>query len=207
MNGNMIGHIFPASLIIIFIFFFQDIKTNPVNNFNHPSHVVNRSMPSTSTRHHTETGGAAMSNRRSWRSRSFCILLAVLVAIIALLFSSSLIGQHDVLPLQKDSRVLLITAHPDDETMFFGPTILHIIKRKFPLTVLSITGNSIRRSELIGALGVFAVPPENITFLNVELFPDGFVTWDTDRLGSEILKHIDHFNANVLITFDGGGVR
>lgn len=27
-------------------------------------------------------------------------------------------------------RVLLVTAHPDDESMFFGPTILSLIRRK-----------------------------------------------------------------------------
>lgn len=32
-------------------------------------------------------------------------------------------------------RVLIVTAHPDDECMFFGPTILSLTQRKEPCTV------------------------------------------------------------------------
>lgn len=34
--------------------------------------------------------------------------------------------------LQKASNVLLVLAHPDDESLFFGPTILQLTQRKPP---------------------------------------------------------------------------
>lgn len=37
--------------------------------------------------------------------------------------------------LARYRRVLIVTAHPDDECMFFGPTILSLTQRKEPCTV------------------------------------------------------------------------
>lgn len=36
-------------------------------------------------------------------------------------------------------RVLLVTAHPDDECMFFGPTILNLRSRNVPVTLLCLS--------------------------------------------------------------------
>ena len=44
-----------------------------------------------------------------------------------------------VSPFKHSDRVLIVTAHPDDECMFFGPTICHLIDRKIPVKVICLS--------------------------------------------------------------------
>ena len=72
-------------------------------------------------------------------------ILAVLVLLISLC-----IGFHHYLCTTKSSgdvwlpkstpkRVLLVTAHPDDECMFFGPTIAHLIREGHEVFILCLS--------------------------------------------------------------------
>ena len=40
-------------------------------------------------------------------------------------------------------RVLLITAHPDDECLFFGPVIYHALKEASSFSLLCLTNGSV----------------------------------------------------------------
>ena len=51
---------------------------------------------------------------------SIFVLVVILFLVVLLLFSFK---GNRVLPLQPHSKVLLITAHPDDEVMFFSPVV------------------------------------------------------------------------------------
>ena len=45
-------------------------------------------------------------------------------------------------PFKPNDRVLIVTAHPDDECMFFGPTLCHLADRNIQAKVLCLsTGN------------------------------------------------------------------
>ena len=45
-------------------------------------------------------------------------------------------------PFKPNDRVLIVTAHPDDECMFFGPTLCHLADRDIQAKVLCLsTGN------------------------------------------------------------------
>jgi len=69
-------------------------------------------------------------------------------------------------------RVLLVTSHPDDETMFFGPTLVQLNRRpetQVRLLCLS-TGNFQKRGlerkrELYDACKQLGIKEENVTLL------------------------------------------
>ena len=73
-------------------------------------------------------------------------------------------------------RVLLVVSHPDDESMFFGPTLLNLCRTRpsaenvFLLCMSNgdFRGNGegvVRKHELYAACNVLGLPEENITIL------------------------------------------
>lgn len=69
-------------------------------------------------------------------------------------------------------RVLLVTAHPDDETMFFGPAVLNLRRQEgTEVFLLCLSSGDYRRrgaerkEELYRACQVLGIPEENITML------------------------------------------
>ncbi|XP_022103658.1 N-acetylglucosaminyl-phosphatidylinositol de-N-acetylase-like [Acanthaster planci] len=115
----------------------------------------------------------------------------------------------------KAKNVLLVTAHPDDECMFFSPTILQLTKE--PHTELHLlclsTGNynnlgAVREKELIASCNILGIAKsDNITLLNDEKLQDNpDVFWDLDVAGEQILKQVKKYDISAIFTFDGAGV-
>ena len=78
--------------------------------------------------------------------------------------------------LKEAKRILIVTSHPDDETMFFGPTILSLCRGKsnfLPSNLFLLcmsTGDhksmgARRKHELYEACKILGIPEENITIL------------------------------------------
>ncbi|XP_037057258.1 N-acetylglucosaminyl-phosphatidylinositol de-N-acetylase isoform X2 [Peromyscus leucopus] len=95
------------------------------------------------------------------------------------------------------SRALLVIAHPDDEAMFFAPTVLGLARLEQPVFLLCFsTGNyynqgEIRKKELLQSCDVLGIPPPNVTIIDNSEFPDDpRVQWDTERVASTLLQHI-----------------
>ncbi|XP_052175192.1 uncharacterized protein LOC127790021 isoform X4 [Diospyros lotus] len=69
-------------------------------------------------------------------------------------------------------NVLLVIAHPDDESMFFTPTINYLMSRRHNLRMLCIsTGDadgmgSIRKEELYKASAILKVPLQQVKILD-----------------------------------------
>ncbi|XP_075053036.1 N-acetylglucosaminyl-phosphatidylinositol de-N-acetylase isoform X2 [Mixophyes fleayi] len=108
---------------------------------------------------------------------------------------------------------LLLIAHPDDECMFFAPSILGLLQEQRPLSVLCCTtGNyynqgEIRKKELIQSCAVLGVPISNVTLIDHSDLPDHPSTpWDQVLLSSLIINHIQEKNIDLVITFDERGV-
>ncbi|ABN65177.2 N-acetylglucosaminyl phosphatidylinositol de-N-acetylase [Scheffersomyces stipitis CBS 6054] len=121
------------------------------------------------------------------------------------------------LPIQ-NSTVYFIIGHPDDEVMFFSPSLIELAKAKHQNNVKLIcfsTGDSvdesfggIRSAELINSARILGLPSENITIL--DKFKDGMnITWDSNDI-RETLKELIGTGPQkepvVLITFDEKGV-
>ncbi|XP_033646866.1 N-acetylglucosaminyl-phosphatidylinositol de-N-acetylase-like [Asterias rubens] len=115
----------------------------------------------------------------------------------------------------KSREVLVVTAHPDDECMFFAPTILQLVQEantKLNLLCLS-TGNyynhgEVRTKELIASCFTLGLQDaENINVLNDERLKDGQEEeWDTDVIGHHVLQSVKKHNINMIVTFDASGV-
>lgn len=110
-------------------------------------------------------------------------------------------------------RALLVTAHPDDESMFFGPTILELRRRNVRIFLLCLSDGNYdkkgptRRQELWDASESLGIKPEDITLLNAtHLQDDPAVEWKTVTIANAILKHLEALDADLLVTFDKDGV-
>ncbi|KAI0287339.1 putative deacetylase LmbE-like domain-containing protein, partial [Russula brevipes] len=124
-------------------------------------------------------------------------------------------------------RVLLLTAHPDDETFFFGPTITSLIPSFSTASVASgpvavifpqiyslcfSVGNAdglgdIRRRELAGSLDVLGVTEGRRWVLNKSEFQDNIsVRWDAGLIADTVHKYVVDYNISTILTFDSYGV-
>lgn len=110
-------------------------------------------------------------------------------------------------------RVLLVIAHPDDECMFFGPTLLALQKENCRIFLLCLSiGNynnlgHVRREELYESCKKLNINMSDITTLNLtNLQDDPHVEWNVDIIASLISKQIETLDIELLITFDKDGV-
>ena len=105
------------------------------------------------------------------------ILVSILGFCVMFHFLAHYFKPYSRLKMLKDAkRILIITSHPDDETMFFGPTILSLCRGKSNFKSANLfllcmsTGDhknmgSKRKHELYNACKILGIPEENITIL------------------------------------------
>ncbi|XP_052175190.1 uncharacterized protein LOC127790021 isoform X2 [Diospyros lotus] len=110
-------------------------------------------------------------------------------------------------------NVLLVIAHPDDESMFFTPTINYLMSRRHNLRMLCIsTGDadgmgSIRKEELYKASAILKVPLQQVKILDHPHLQDGFgKVWNLNLLANIIEEEILSHATDLIITFDDYGV-
>ncbi|XP_058856804.1 N-acetylglucosaminyl-phosphatidylinositol de-N-acetylase-like isoform X1 [Acipenser ruthenus] len=78
-------------------------------------------------------------------------------------------GQDQV---SKNLRVLFVTAHPDDECMFFAPAIIHFVKLNVSVYLLCLSAGNyynqgeIRKKELLKSCGVLGIPAAHLTVID-----------------------------------------
>ncbi|RYR64313.1 hypothetical protein Ahy_A03g010447 isoform C [Arachis hypogaea] len=116
-------------------------------------------------------------------------------------------------PLRKRNNVLLVIAHPDDESMFFTPTINFLTSRRHNVQVLCLSigdadgkGN-IRKKELFQACVALKVPMQQVKIVNHPDLQDGFgKVWNHSLLANIIEEQITSHCINMIITFDNYGV-
>ncbi|PKU69295.1 N-acetylglucosaminyl-phosphatidylinositol de-N-acetylase isoform X1 [Dendrobium catenatum] len=136
-------------------------------------------------------------------------------------FSSSLVQANPSFPSKSTrtgngrgrSNVLLVVAHPDDESMFFAPTILYLTSNGHNLYILCISnGNSegkgnIRKEELYRACATLKVPLQQIKVVDHLDLQDGFgKPWNHQLLAAFVEEEIKKQCIDVVITFDNYGV-
>ncbi|CAL1385883.1 unnamed protein product [Linum trigynum] len=110
-------------------------------------------------------------------------------------------------------NVLLVIAHPDDESMFFSPTINYLISRGHNVYLLCLSignadgmGNT-RKDELYQACLVLKVQPQQVKILDHPDLQDGFgLVWDRGLLSKTIKEEVSTHHIDTVITFDNYGV-
>lgn len=114
---------------------------------------------------------------------------------------------HDV------GKVLLVIAHPDDECMFFGPTVVQLVQKGCEVHLLCLTSGNyyshgrVRKRELRNSCNVLGIEPSFVTVIEHTKLPDNPKNrWREDLVGSIILKHVLERDIDTIITFDNGGV-
>lgn len=114
----------------------------------------------------------------------------------------------------------LLIAHPDDEAMFFSPTLMSLRDAGIPVRVLCFTSGDaaglgrIRQRELIASLAVYGIRGEDKVFiLDDKRFPDSMTeSWCLDDLADLMVSFtrpghfLDASFVNRWITFDDHGV-
>ncbi|TKA52563.1 hypothetical protein B0A53_04571 [Rhodotorula sp. CCFEE 5036] len=131
---------------------------------------------------------------RYWTRALSTYMLVVLLATIA----------KDYLPalplpaeLDRSENVLWVTAHPDDESFFFAPTILNLLQqkpRRGALLCLSTGNHEGLGSERIGELELSHLQDE----------PG--VWWEAAEIHAQLQKWIAAWQPDAIVTFDAYGV-
>ncbi|EKM57507.1 uncharacterized protein PHACADRAFT_45927, partial [Phanerochaete carnosa HHB-10118-sp] len=127
-----------------------------------------------------------------------------------------------ILSESKTARVLLLTAHPDDECLFFAPTVSslltppstsHLSERNVELYSLCLSiGNAgglgeVRRDELARSLSVLGIPETRRWLVDHPELPDNITrSWDADVIADTIKPYVLANNITTILTFDRDGI-
>ncbi|XP_021104643.1 N-acetylglucosaminyl-phosphatidylinositol de-N-acetylase isoform X6 [Heterocephalus glaber] len=144
-----------------------------------------------------------------------CMTTAVLIWALLWVWDSSKLKRtrEKAGLLGAGSQTLLMIAHPDDEAMFFAPTVLGLVRLKHQVSLLCFSAGNyynqgeIRKKELLQSCDVLGIPPSRVMIIDSRDFPDDpGVQWDTEHVASVLLQHIKVNGINLVVTFDAGGV-
>lgn len=100
-------------------------------------------------------------SRAGMRATFIIVVLSILILLL-----SPPVGTGDFPAGDGHRHVLFLTAHPDDECLFFAPTILGLNSSETSLYALSLSiGNAdglgaVRREEYHKSYDVLGIPPE-----------------------------------------------
>ncbi|KAF7628793.1 putative glycan biosynthesis protein [Aspergillus flavus] len=159
--------------------------------------------------------------QRIWRRPVTLALTFLTVFLIAPLFLYHLLAYY----LANDPRlvpsafrtaknILLVTAHPDDETLFFSPSILYrnddatVTRGLLALSSGNYEGiGDIRHSELQRSCAELGIKPERCVNLDHYELQDNPQKWWREDLIEELVgEYVKKWNIDLIITFDDGGI-
>jgi len=115
--------------------------------------------------------------------------------------------------LRTARRVLFVTAHPDDEVMFFGPTILGLLATAAEVFLLCLSPGDhyglgkVRKTELYKSCSVLGVKEQNIVLVrHTKLKDDPGVRWREELVSDIVMRHVTAHAVDTVVTFDRYGV-
>jgi len=107
-------------------------------------------------------------------------------------------------------RTLVLMAHPDDEVMFFGPTIVSLVDKGFDVFLLCLSSGdfdglgSVRKAELQSAGLNLGINKKNIFVEDFQDNPD--LIWDATAVACTIQKFQELYDFAAIFTFDEYGI-
>ncbi|XP_067949031.1 N-acetylglucosaminyl-phosphatidylinositol de-N-acetylase-like [Watersipora subatra] len=116
--------------------------------------------------------------------------------------------------LYQQASVLIVTAHPDDETMFFGPVICSLLDAGVDVHIqcLSIGDacgqGSIRKQEFYASCQVLGVDNSRCYLYNdPKDLPDSMTAaWNEQLIQNVVSETIQRLNITAVLTFDEYGI-
>lgn len=112
--------------------------------------------------------------------------------------------------LHEEPKVLLLIAHPDDESVFFAPTLMALRRHKISTHILCLSPGDYeydgaeRTRELISLAKYIGIPEDHV---EVKSFPDQpGLLWDPIETIDALDQAVKHWDINVVISFDNYGV-
>ncbi|KAL7279322.1 hypothetical protein ACG7TL_007163 [Trametes sanguinea] len=145
----------------------------------------------------------------------------LVLSLIWSLLSGSAENDLDVLArtsADEPANILLLTAHPDDECMFFAPTILALLDRtdarRYPklhslcLSVGNAEGlGEVRRHELARSLEVLGIEDGRRWVVDRPDLQDNFTAeWHPQVISDVLRPYVLEHDIDIILTFDGHGV-
>lgn len=145
--------------------------------------------------------------------------LVTVLLLLPLMVTYTATASRTHFPSLKHARILLLTAHPDDEAMFFAPTVTALTDPEGGnhLKVLCLSrGNAdglgvIREKELKDSCKRLGMREEDALCLEDKQLQDGFHAWNTTYIRDLLLRNFTQNEGRLptidaIITFDAHGV-
>ena len=156
------------------------------------------------------TAGAMLLNEASpgawWPMLSVALFVS---SVLNLYVLAHVQGRHGALANWR--RVLLVISHPDDESMFFGPTIQALRRAGARTHILCLSNGdadglgAVREKELESARKFLGVDSSEV--VNDSKLKDGFKeAWPEETIAARVEASVRRLDANVVLTFDAKGV-
>lgn len=151
-----------------------------------------------------------MNNLKKFKLIFVALTFYILIAHLAL--NNLQINSKENVTRNFKNTTSVVVAHPDDETMFFGPTILNLLESNTSIVILCLSnGNavgqgSLRELELVKVIESFG-PNVNLEMINDSRIQDSETSyWDPTLISRHIETHVEKFSIQTLVTFDFHGV-
>ncbi|GAB1607985.1 N-acetylglucosaminyl-phosphatidylinositol de-N-acetylase-like [Argonauta hians] len=148
----------------------------------------------------------------------FVFIFSALVPFICISFFIYLVLSHVRVGVwrrrsDKWQHLLVVTAHPDDECMFFSPSINDFIKRQKHVSLLCLSDGAymelaeVRKKELYDGCKVLGINEDDVKMVGDSCFPDDpSRIWNEELVARAILKHLQLVKPDVVLTFDRYGI-
>ena len=143
--------------------------------------------------------------------RAWLLMVTLLVLLMAMNWMAEMQNGYCGTELCHGGSVLLVIAHPDDESMFFLPTIQSCIQANIEVHILCLSnGNAaglggVRERELHAVGELLGVA--NITVVNDTGLQDGPENvWDLRAIQMHVSRYVRAHDISNILTFDLNGV-
>lgn len=116
-------------------------------------------------------------------------------------------------PSSKPTSALFVFSHPDDETMFFTPTIRILLESGVRVRLLCLSvglqapGLRPRPLELVDAARILGVQSDDVEIVDLPVLQDGMRTfWHESAVAASVAQSLSRNPADIVVTFDKEGV-
>ncbi|KAI9503114.1 putative deacetylase LmbE-like domain-containing protein [Coemansia spiralis] len=145
------------------------------------------------------------------------LILASVCSYVLLCFRPSIV-ERSLFPKEKQSKkqkhVLFVTAHPDDECMFFSPTLAYLSKHSdVAISLLCLSKGDhdgkgdVRKKELVKAAVSFGLTPDSVIIVDdINLPDDPRKAWNIALVAKTVEAVVAAGDVDTIFTFDQRGV-